>query len=201
MVILVSSALTLLIAFLGTATIFRYYLPTASDNQIFLLAILTLLVTIYIAFKVYCKVKVAPREAEYAARKAEEDRIERERESIYAQYLSEPSLLNDPNFASVFASRIQWWWIKSKVQGPGKFYGARCAHCHKWARRGDAHLDHIKPKSKYPELAYAITNLQYLCAKCNRVKHDYDGDDWRQVIKSRKRRITIAAKKKSSQQH
>jgi len=29
------------------------------------------------------------------------------------------------------------------------------------------HVDHIKPKSKYPDLAYDKTNLQVLCEECN----------------------------------
>lgn len=29
------------------------------------------------------------------------------------------------------------------------------------------HVDHIKPRSKYPELALDLDNLQVLCAECN----------------------------------
>lgn len=36
-------------------------------------------------------------------------------------------------------------------------------------------IEHIKPKSKYPELEFEWTNLGFVCAKCNNAKHDkYD---------------------------
>jgi len=34
------------------------------------------------------------------------------------------------------------------------------------------HVDHILPRSKYPELEYKIENLQILCAECNLGKSD-----------------------------
>lgn len=37
------------------------------------------------------------------------------------------------------------------------------------------HVDHIKPRSKYPELALDITNLQILCEDCNSAKGSSDG--------------------------
>jgi len=36
------------------------------------------------------------------------------------------------------------------------------------------HVDHIKPRSKYPELALELTNLQVLCDDCNIGKLDKD---------------------------
>jgi len=33
-------------------------------------------------------------------------------------------------------------------------------------------IEHIKPKSKYPELKYKWDNLGYVCAKCNGAKQD-----------------------------
>ena len=44
------------------------------------------------------------------------------------------------------------------------------------------HVDHIKPRSKYPELELDITNLQILCeddnlGKSNRYETDYRPDD------------------------
>jgi len=31
-------------------------------------------------------------------------------------------------------------------------------------------IDHIKPSSKYPELEYALDNVQFLCRSCNASK-------------------------------
>jgi 5-methylcytosine-specific restriction endonuclease McrA len=41
-------------------------------------------------------------------------------------------------------------------------------------------VDHIKPRSKYPELAFDFNNLQVLCAACNWGKSDRDESDWRE---------------------
>lgn len=40
-------------------------------------------------------------------------------------------------------------------------------------------VDHIKPKSKYPELATDIRNMQVLCEDCNQGKCNWDMTDWR----------------------
>lgn len=41
------------------------------------------------------------------------------------------------------------------------------------------HVDHIKPRSKYPELELEISNLQVLCEDCNLGKLHYFDDDLR----------------------
>jgi hypothetical protein len=41
------------------------------------------------------------------------------------------------------------------------------------------HVDHIKPRSKYPELELDASNLQVLCADCNLGKSNRDEIDWR----------------------
>ena len=41
------------------------------------------------------------------------------------------------------------------------------------------HVDHIKPKSKFPELMYNKDNLQVLCHDCNMGKSNLDDTDWR----------------------
>ena len=40
------------------------------------------------------------------------------------------------------------------------------------------HVDHIKPKSQYPELALTISNLQVICEDCNIGKSNKDCIDW-----------------------
>jgi len=50
------------------------------------------------------------------------------------------------------------------------------------AKAGDGvqiHVDHIKPRSKYPDLELDLENLQVLCDDCNIGKSNYFNDDWR----------------------
>lgn len=44
------------------------------------------------------------------------------------------------------------------------------------------HVDHIKPRSKYPELELEVSNLQVLCADCNLGKSNRDETDWRESV-------------------
>lgn len=62
-----------------------------------------------------------------------------------------------------------------------KLYGARCQCCGATPTPGNPmHVDHIKPRSKYPELELALSNLQILCRPCNLGKSNKDETDWRQ---------------------
>jgi len=59
-------------------------------------------------------------------------------------------------------------------------YGCRCMRCGITPTlKSDVHVDHIKPKSKYPDLKYEITNLQVLCSECNIQKSNLDCSDYR----------------------
>jgi len=40
----------------------------------------------------------------------------------------------------------------------------RCRHC---GQRGRLEVDHIKPVTDYPALAFALDNLQSLCGPCH----------------------------------
>ena len=44
-------------------------------------------------------------------------------------------------------------------------YNFKCLPC--GASNTELHVDHIKPISKYPELAFSFNNLQVLCRDCN----------------------------------
>ena len=59
-------------------------------------------------------------------------------------------------------------------------YGAVCQCCGASRATGAViHVDHIKPRSKFPELMLSIENLQILCADCNIGKSNKDSTDWR----------------------
>jgi|LakMenE18May11ns_1017448.scaffolds.fasta_scaffold9737470_3 5-methylcytosine-specific restriction endonuclease McrA len=61
-----------------------------------------------------------------------------------------------------------------------KIYGPRCQCCGASPADGIViHVDHIKPRSKYPELELDIKNLQILCEPCNIGKSNKDDTDWR----------------------
>jgi 5-methylcytosine-specific restriction endonuclease McrA len=46
------------------------------------------------------------------------------------------------------------------------------------------HVDHIKPRSRFPELALVLSNLQVLCDDCNIGKGGWDDTDWRQHMRA-----------------
>lgn len=59
--------------------------------------------------------------------------------------------------------------------------GARCECCGATPADGvRMHVDHIKPRRVYPELALDPDNLQVLCEVCNHGKGNWDETDWRQ---------------------
>ena len=56
----------------------------------------------------------------------------------------------------------------------------RCNLCGGRASDGlTLHVDHIKPRSKFPGLALDLDNLQVLCEDCNFGKSNYDDTDYR----------------------
>lgn len=66
-----------------------------------------------------------------------------------------------------------------------KFYDRKCMCCgrnpedHKIV----LHVDHIKPRSLYPELCLKFSNVQILCEDCNLGKSNTDTIDYRPKIK------------------
>ena len=60
-------------------------------------------------------------------------------------------------------------------------YGAACVVCGRSKRSHGIilHCDHIKPRSKYPELALTFSNMQPMCEDCNLGKGNRYETDWR----------------------
>ena len=59
------------------------------------------------------------------------------------------------------------------------------------------HVDHIKPRSKFPTLSFEFSNLQILCEDCNLGKMNMDQTDWRpekQYSDDAEMEILLAAK-------
>jgi 5-methylcytosine-specific restriction endonuclease McrA len=68
-------------------------------------------------------------------------------------------------------------WMQLRYQALST-YGRVCMLCKK--TKGAMHVDHIKPRSKYPEFELSFDNLQVLCKECNLGKSNLDETDFRQ---------------------
>lgn len=78
-----------------------------------------------------------------------------------------------------FLSSYAWRSLRMEVLTK---YGARCQCCGATPKDGvRMHVDHIKPRKLFPELALEITNLQVLCEVCNHGKGNWDQTDWRRA--------------------
>ena len=74
----------------------------------------------------------------------------------------------------LFYSSPEWRQIRTRVM---KKYGKVCSECGLWIKNNlDVTVDHIQPRSKYPELALNIENLRVLCRSCNSQKGDRDSE-------------------------
>ncbi len=100
----------------------------------------------------------------YCFRKAEKKKDKEERASA-----REESYSSRRGFCDTKEWRILRGWAL-------EFYGEICHACGSKER---IQVDHIKPKSKYPELAYEFDNLQVLCRACNFDKSNYHEIDYR----------------------
>lgn len=73
-----------------------------------------------------------------------------------------------------FYDSREWQELRYKAL---KHYGIKCMVCA--ASNCELHVDHIKPRSKFPELELQFSNLQILCRACNMGKGAWDETDWR----------------------
>jgi 5-methylcytosine-specific restriction endonuclease McrA len=67
-------------------------------------------------------------------------------------------------------------WKRLRYRALAK-YGPECMCC--GSKQKPMHVDHIKPRSKYPALELEFSNLQILCEPCNIGKSNLDETDWR----------------------
>ena len=78
-----------------------------------------------------------------------------------------------------FLLTYEWRRLRMEVL---KKYGAKCQCCGATPETGAIiHVDHIKPRLLFPQLALDINNLQVLCHECNHGKGNWDMTDWRQA--------------------
>lgn len=75
-----------------------------------------------------------------------------------------------------FYETKRWKYLRARAI---RIYGKKCRKCA--LETQFVHVDHIKPRSLYPELQWNFNNLQVLCKRCNLEKsnlHDtnYEGN-------------------------
>jgi 5-methylcytosine-specific restriction endonuclease McrA len=124
---------------------------------------------------------------------SEQDRLAREQRKIAAQGDAKMQSLYGPSRESL----TERWkrqdrarlseqtfydspaWLRLRYQALKR----RNACCDCCGARGSysnpLQIDHIKPRSKYPDLQLEISNLQILCRDCNMGKGAWDETDWR----------------------
>jgi hypothetical protein len=79
--------------------------------------------------------------------------------------------------SDIFFKSEEWRQLRYKAL---KKHGGKCQLCGKTRKDGiKLHVDHIKPRSKFPALSLDIDNLQILCEDCNLGKSNKDDTDWR----------------------
>lgn len=81
--------------------------------------------------------------------------------------------------SDAFLLSYEWRRLRMEVI---KERGRRCECCGLVPTKDNGvviHVDHIKPRRKYPELALTKANLQVLCEVCNHGKGSWDETDWR----------------------
>ncbi|MCF3107315.1 HNH endonuclease [Niabella sp. CC-SYL272] len=74
---------------------------------------------------------------------------------------------------SVFYTSDKWLSLRDQAL---TIYGKVCMKC---GRKGYAHVDHIRPRSTYPQYELNFNNLQILCADCNMEKGNKNEIDYR----------------------
>ena len=76
------------------------------------------------------------------------------------------------DIGSSFYESEEWKSLRRKVFHE---YPAYCGRC---GSKKQLEVDHIKPRSKYPELALDFDNLQILCSTCNLKKGVQESPEW-----------------------
>lgn len=82
-----------------------------------------------------------------------------------------------PGMGRAFYKTSAWIQTRYRVM---QARGARCECCGR-TKADDVrlHVDHIKPRSKFPALELVEENMQILCEDCNQGKGAWDQTDWR----------------------
>ena len=77
-----------------------------------------------------------------------------------------------------FYNLQEWKNLRQRVL---TMYGNTCMKCGDNNKNQAPHCDHIVPRSKRPDLALDINNLQILCSRCNLDKSNKNCKDYRKL--------------------
>jgi len=110
------------------------------------------------------------RTSEQGKEEAKKSVIVKRRKKVVKKIVKRGGVVNDDSFYLTDS----WLDIKRKVH---KLYGPGCMKCKKEGI--ETHIDHIMPRSIYPNLELDIHNLQILCKKCNMEKSNKNSIDYR----------------------
>lgn len=116
--------------------------------------------------------------------KSELPKIKREPQQPVGLPTTLPAGLSNERF---FRTGV-WKRLRKKVM---EYYGCGCMRC--GMRNTKNHVDHIYPRSKYPELELEFCNMQILCKDCNELKSNLHIWDLR-PIKAKKWIDELASK-------
>lgn len=62
-----------------------------------------------------------------------------------------------------------WSDVKDRLK---KVSNGKCWYCESRQERSDNAVDHYRPKSVYPWLAYELSNFRYACTYCNSIRRN-----------------------------
>ncbi len=88
----------------------------------------------------------------------------------------EKELKPKPKKVVNFYNSHEWKRLRLKAF---EAYGTKCQCCGRFPPEVILDVDHIKPRSKFPELALDLKNLQILCRDCNQGKSNITDVDFR----------------------
>ncbi len=118
----------------------------------------------------YCSLSCAQGRSHKPKRSEKRKRDDRQQRQIKRQIRIKPQSPID------FYDSREWKELRFKVL---RKYGFKCMACGAAPPKIVLHIDHIKPRSKYPQLELVLDNLQVLCAHCNIGKCNYSEEDLR----------------------
>jgi len=80
--------------------------------------------------------------------------------------------------SSKFYNSVEWRKLRYSILKGRK---NRCECCGTTSENKSLHIDHIKPRSIFPNNSLNPQNLQILCEDCNMAKSNTDFTDWRKL--------------------
>ena len=92
-------------------------------------------------------------------------RIPKQGEAPGTTHIKRLRLIDSGTYIEKFNSRYKTADIKEALN---KTYHGKCAFCETWSE--EWHVEHYRPKSLYPWLAFSWDNLLVACARCNKFK-------------------------------